>query len=495
MKLKVKDMDIATGSILVVLLNQKDAQKLDLHALDRISIKKGTKKVIAIIDIAQSNKIVAPGKIGLFDEVVDVLKPNKNELVEIALARKPKSVDYILKKLQGHELTRKETNEIVKDIVNGALSEVELTYYVAASYTHGLSMKETTYLTQAMVAQGHKLRLNNEKIFDKHCSGGVPGNRTTMIVVPILAAAGLVIPKTSSRSITSPAGTADTMEVLAPVIISVKKIRQTVIKTKACIAWGGAIGLASADEELIKVRHPLSLDPEGLLLSSILAKKAAVGATHLLIDLPLGKDTKIKTIKHARRLKREFNNLGKKLHMKIKVIITNGSEPIGNGIGPALEARDVLWVLQGHEKRPKDLEKKSIYMASILLRMAGIKKAKKKAKDLLSSKLAYKKMKEIIKAQGGNPNIQPEQIKIGKFKFDFKAKKSGSVIDIDTNIIAKIARIAGAPKDSEAGIYLYKHQHQKVKKGKLLYTIYSDNKNKLKYAKEVLKQDSGFEIK
>lgn len=492
MKLKAQDIDIATGSTLVVILNKKDAENFDLYALDRVMVGKGRKKTIAIVDIAE--RAVSAGKIGLFEEVKEALNAKNNDLIELSLAKKPRSVQYILKKLNGEELNERETKEIVKDIVNNSLSEVELTYYVAACYTKGMSMKETTFLTKAVVESGDRLRLKKYPVLDKHCSGGVPGNRTTMLIVPIVAAAGFTIPKTSSRSITSAAGTADTMEVLAPVNLSVDKIKEAVLKTGACIVWGGAISLASADEEMIRVRHPLSLDPEGMLLSSILAKKAAVNATHVLIDLPLGKDTKIKTKKQAGKLKREFSELGRKMKMEIHVIITDGRQPIGNGIGPALEARDVLWVLKRDRRRPLDLEKKALYMASLLLKIAGVKNSRKKAYEILDSGFAYEKMKEIIEAQGGNPAVGPDEIPIGKFRHTYKAKKSGRIKNVDNLTIAKLARVAGAPRDKEAGLYLYKHEREKVRKGESIFTIYAKSKAKLRYAKEILREFSGIEI-
>jgi AMP phosphorylase len=315
MKLKVKDMDIATGGVLIVLVNEEDAHGLDLHYGDRVKIIKGKKTTTATINVAESKKAVPAGKIGL-------------------IAEKPVGVSYIQKKLNGGKLTKQEIDEIVKEIVKNNLTSIELTYFISACFTNGMTLAETIALTKAIVKYGSRLNIKKYPIIDKHSSGGVPGNRTTMVIVPIIAAAGLTMPKTSSRSITSPAGTADSMEVLAPVSLTLEKMKKVIMKTNTCIVWGGAIDLAAADDKLIKLRHPLSLDPEGMLLASILAKKAAVNSTHVLIDIPLGKDTKIKTKKRANHLKRLFIKIGKRLGMKIHVILTNGEEPIGNGIGP-----------------------------------------------------------------------------------------------------------------------------------------------------------------
>ena len=490
MKLKIKDMDIATGSILVVILNEKDAQKLDIHAKDRVKVKKGKKIETVVVDVAESKRTVPPGYIGVFEEVINSLNLKKGEVVEVIPARRPLSIDYIKKKLDGKRLSKKEIDQIVWDIVHNKLDNIEMTYFVAACYANTLTTDETTMLTEAMAAHGNILKLKKYPIIDKHCIGGVPGNRTTMVIVPIVAAAGLTIPKTSSRSITSPAGTADAMEVLANVSLPIKKIKKIVEKTNACIVWGGAINLAPADDKIIKVEYPLSIDAESQLLASIIAKKLSVSSTHILIDIPVGKNAKIESKNEALKLKRDFERLGKKLRKRLKVIITDGSAPIGNGIGPLLEARDVLWVLKNDKRAPQDLKKKSLKMAGIILEMGG-KVGKflgyRKASRILESGLAYKKMKEIIKAQGQKITA-PEKIKLANFSFNFKASKKGILYHIDNTSISKIARVAGAPVNKKAGIYLYKHNGEKVKKRETIFTVYAESRQKLDYAKDILKQ-------
>ncbi len=488
MHLKVKDMDIATGGPIIALINYRDAIKLDLHHGDRILIKKGKKQTIAIVDIGESEKAVPKGKIGFFEEVIDILKAKSNDKVSIDIAQKPDSVHFIKKKLDGKVLSKHEIDQIVKDIVNHSLTDIEICYFVAASYTKGFNMRETVDLTNSIVDNGDKLKLEQKLIADKHCSGGVPGNRTTMLVIPICVAAGITFPKTSSRSITSPAGTADTMEVLCDVTIPVNKMKSIVNKVGGCIVWGGGVNLATADDHMIKIRHPVSLDPEGMLLASIMAKKHAVNANRVLIDIPIGPDTKFKTKKQGKRLKRKFISLGKKLKMKVKVVLTDGTQPIGNGVGPALEARDVLYVLMNHEKAPQDLKQKSLEMAVRIMKMCKIKNAKKKAIEILESGQAYKTMKKIIKAQGGNPDINPVKIPIGKYTHHVNASHSGIIKHINNKTIAKIARIAGAPLDKGAGIYLYHHVGDYVKKGDKIFTIYAHSEKKLKYAVSFFKR-------
>ncbi len=496
-KLKIKDMDISTGGILIAILNETDASKFDLHPLDRIKLKKGHKEETVILDIAESSKAVKPGTIGLFEEVLDSLNAKDNDVITIMPAGKPKSLEFIKRKLDGLKLTKKEIEQIVWDIVHNKLQDSELTYFVAACYFNKLDIEETVWLTKSIVEGGDILKINKYPIMDKHCVGGVAGNRTTMLIVPIVAAAGLAIPKTSSRSITSPAGTADTAEVLTNVCVGLKKMKKIVEKTNGCLVWGGSLNLAPADDKIICVERPLSIDARSQLLASVMSKKASVSATHLLIDIPVGEGSKITHKERALSLKKDFESISAKLGIKTKVIITDGQQPIGNGIGPVLEARDVLRVLRRENERPLDLEKKSLMMAGILLEMGG--KAKKgqglkKAKEILESGKAYEKLIEIIKAQGGQ-DISSVSLNPGICKFDLIAHKNGKIHNIDNMAISKIARVAGAPNDKGAGIYLYKHIGDSVKKGEKIFTIYTHNKIKLGFAKKTLEKLNGAVIR
>ncbi|MBS3143608.1 AMP phosphorylase [Candidatus Woesearchaeota archaeon] len=489
MKLRIKDLSFVTGGAFVSIMNSTDAREIDLHPGDRILISMNNKKIISVVDLSEDEKI-KKGEIGLFDEILDYLKTRKG-YVNVKIAKRLKSLGYIKKKLEGKKLNRKEIFEIIKDINSNNLNEVELTYFVSGCYSHGLSMHEIEDMTDAIVKAGHRLKLKKHPIVDKHCIGGVPGNRTTMIVVPIIASLGITMPKTSSRAISSPAGTSDTMEALANVSFEVNEIKRIVEKINGCIVWGGVVDLASADDKMIKVRNPLRLDPEGLLLASIMAKKKAVNASHVLIDIPIGKNAKIERKKEALKLKRRFIELGKDLSIKVKVIITDGKQPIGNGIGPVLEARDVLNVLMGNG--PMDLRKKGIRMAAEILRMLKIKNPKKKALDSLNSGKAYEKMKEIIKAQKGHI-FRPEQLKLAKFNKNIHSTRSGIVKEINNKDVSKIARTAGAPVDKKAGIYLNKKLRDKVKKDELLFTVYASSQKRLNYALELVKERNPYVI-
>jgi len=325
------------------------------------------------------------------------------------------------------------------------------------------------------------MEIANKPICDKHSIGGVPGDKTTLLVVPIIAAAGLTIPKTSSRAITSASGTADRAETLMPVNLTTEQMKIVVEKTNGCIVWGGSLELAPADDRFIQVEYPLSIDP--LLLPSIMAKKKAVRANYLVLDIPSGRGTKVKTTGDADLMAKEFMELGKRLGIKTQSIISFGKQPIGNTIGPALEAREALEVLQG--SKVPDLIDKVVNICGLIFGMAGMG-GKNVALDILKNGKAEKKMKEIIYRQGGHSEVQIEDIKIGDYKLEIQAVNSGNVLWLDNNIIVTIARLAGAPKDKGAGIIIHKKIGQKVKKDDKLLTIYSEKKNKIHIVEKML---------
>lgn len=484
MQFKVKDMDIETGDILVAILNEHDAKVLDLAPEDRIKIKHNGREVTAALDISESRRAVPRGSIGLFEEVLDKLHVKHGDIVRVGLTQKPESVKFIREKLYGKKLDYSKFYRIIDDIAHDRLTAVEKTYFVAGSHTKGLHVDEIVDLTKALVNTGEKLSFRGP-VFDKHCIGGIPGNRTTMVIVPIVAAAGLLMPKTSSRAITSPAGTADTMEVLARVTLGIRQLQRVVRKTNACIAWGGSMNLAPADDKIIEVEYPISLDTEGQMLASVMAKKYSVGAKKVLIDIPFGRGAKCETEAHAFHLSHMFKTIGRKLGMHVQTMKSDGRKPIGKGIGPVLEAQDVLAVLRNDEDAPRDLREKSLLMAGRILEMGGIRKGYEEAVSILESLDGLRKMQQMIRAQG----VQEIKYDVGTFSWVFKSKRSGVVRQVDNDIISKIARMAGAPHDKGAGLYLERNVGDKVRKGEELFTIYAASEFKLHLARDVLKQD------
>ncbi|MFH1432270.1 MAG: AMP phosphorylase [archaeon] len=473
-KLKAHFMDFEPG-IPVVIMNAEDAHELGLRPYDRVEItyKETTKTAY----IETTHTLVNKGEIGLRKESKKY-GIKEGTIISIRPACKPESLDIIKKKMDCIELKKEEIEILIKDIDCNRLTDIELGALVAAIYMQGFSEKEIINVTKSMVKHGKQMEWPQKYVVDKHSIGGIPGNRTTPIVVPILAAAGLTVPKTSSRAITSPAGTADTMEVFCEVSFTPEEITHIVNKTNACMVWGGSLDIAPVDDKLIRAEYPLSLDPEGQVIASVLSKKKSAGSKYVLIDIPLGDGAKVSRIDKARNLGRKFKYIGKKLDMVVECAITKGDGPVGRGIGPVLEAIDILEVLEG--KGPKDLREKSIELAGIILKMTG-QGDEEKARQILDSGQALKKFNEIITAQKGDPKKDINKL-IGKYKQSICAETSGTVQTISNTSVAKIARLAGAPKDKGAGIYLYFKKDQKVNIGEKLFDIYAEEKHKLKRA-------------
>lgn len=402
----------------------------------------------------------------------------------------------IQKKLVGKKLTYREIYAVMDEISKNRLGDVLTTYFAASGYAKGFTSKELYYLTRAMVETGEKLEFPGI-VADKHSIGGVPGTRTTLIVVPIVAAAGFKIPKSSSRAITSPGGTADDMEVLAPVVHAKEKIYEIVKKTNGCIVWGGSFGIAPADDVMINVEKPLLFESFDKILVSIMAKKIAFGSNHVVIDLPYGKTIKVHRRKDAELLKEKFQYLAGEFNMKVKVVVHRMDEPLGRGIGAVLETREAIRVLQQKENRPLDLEEKSLMLSSELLELClrdasdSLRKKVEKnfgnslnwVKEILRSGAAFSKMKEIIKAQGGNPNIDSEDLKPGRHVAEIKSERSGIVKNINIKNVTLLARLLGAPEQKGAGIFLNKKLDEETAENEVIYTMHSQKMYNLREAK------------
>jgi len=484
---KVRPIGISAGGKNIIVLNKEQAQGHDIYVGYRTELKVKNRKIVGIVDVSED--FIKEGEVGVYKDFAKEYGLKKGQKIEIVHMDRPASIGYIKKKLDKGILNEKEIQTIVDEIMSEKLSEVESSAFISGTYINGLSDEEVIALTNATVKSGDTLSLGKKTVLDKHCIGGVAGNRTTMVVVPIIAAAGLYIPKTSSRAITSASGTADTMEVLADVIFNMDELKKIVTKTKGAMVWGGGMRLAPVDDKLIRIRHPLSLDPEGMLLASILAKKKSVGAQYVMIDIPVGRGVKVHSYQAGEELGKHFIKIGKDLGMKVEVLITDGAEPVGHGVGPGLECIDVLNVLNG--KGPSDLRHKSVLMAGKLLELCGKVgpgKGYGAAESLISTGKAYNKFMEIIEAQGGNPKVKIDDIAIGKHSHTVKSKVSGDIFHIDNKSISKIARIAGAPKMKEAGVLLHKTRGDRVEIGDSLFTIYSDREDLLTYAIKALEK-------
>ncbi|HLC67736.1 MAG TPA: AMP phosphorylase [archaeon] len=479
MKIRVKPSSIDAGGKTIGIINEHDAVVMGVHPLDKVVVWKGKKSITVTIDTTKS--FVKQGSMVVFKEVCDFLRLKNNEIVDAVPMKSLASSHYIKKKTDGEELKYEEYEAIVHDVIARNLNEIEISSFITALYIRGMTLDESIHMSKSMIASGKTIKFPGT-VVDKHSIGGVPGDKTSMMAVPIIAAMGLTIPKTSSRSITSPAGTADRMEVLAPVALGIDEIKRVVSKTGGCLVWGGAVDLSPADDLFIRIEHPIGLDP--LLLPSVMSKKKAVGSKYLVIDIPTGPGAKILTKEEAERLAANFIALGKELDMKVDCAITRGDQPVGYAIGPALEAREVLQNMKSMES--KDLIDKATSVAGVLLSMVG-KGDKKTAETVIKSGAAERKLREIIAAQGGDPKIKAEDIVVGPCKFNVCSASEGVISAINNHALVEICQAAGTPKDKGAGMLLSKKIGDAVKKGDVLFTIYSEKSAKLNAALKMAK--------
>ncbi len=463
------------------------------QALSKIKISANGNKILAVLNVVDDDSIVTPMELGLSEQAYHQLNVDEQCLISVDHAEYPASMDAVRRKINGERLTLEDFTSIANDIAESRYSKMEMAAFLVASGQNSLDRDEVYFLTRAMLQSGQRLNWSELLVADKHCIGGVPGNRTSMVVVPIVAAHGMLIPKTSSRAITSPAGTADSMEILARVNLSPEKLHDIVRKQRGCLAWGGTARLAPVDDILISVERPLGIDSQGQMVASILSKKLAAGSTHLLIDIPVGPTAKVRHMRQALALRKLFEFVGDQLNIHLEVIITDGRQPIGRGIGPTLEARDVMMVLENNPKAPEDLRQKSLELAGRIIEFDPDVRGGRGyaiARDILDSGRALAKMNAIIQAQGAYPiDFTP-----GEHCFEIKARCSGIVTIIDNLQMAKIARIAGAPIDKKAGVDLIRKTGDKVTKGEVIYRIHAEFMSDFEFAKKLVAQNDGYTI-
>lgn len=448
-------------------------------ALARIQVVAEGHSIVATLGIITSD-LLAPGEASLSENAWKRLAVEDGDEITVAHAAPLESLSLVRSKVYGHRLENDAWRRIVDDITHSRYTDVHLSAFITACASQSFDREEVIGLTQAMVDVGERLDWGNRPIADKHCVGGLPGNRTTPIVVAIAASCGLTIPKTSSRAITSPAGTADAMETLAPVDLDVTSMRRVVEREGGCVVWGGAVALSPADDVLIRVERSLDIDSEGQLVASVLSKKVAAGATHLLLDLPVGATAKVRTEQDADRLSYSLTAVAAAFGIQARALRTDGRQPVGRGIGPALEARDILSVLQNELDAPQDLRQRAVLLAGSLLELLGVApvgKGLEFAEQSIRDGRAWQKLQAICRAQGGL-RTPPK----AAHTHPVLASRAGRIADIDNRVIARTAKLAGAPTAKAAGLELHVRLDQEVEKGQPLYTVHAEAKGELAYA-------------
>jgi thymidine phosphorylase len=445
----------------------------------RVLLSAGGRETIATL-YQVTDHLVGPDEAGLSDAAWERLGVAEGDPLLVRHPDQVLSLSSVRARIYGNRLNGSALHAIMSDVVKGQYSDVHLSSFITACAAVPLDRDETVALTRAMVDVGDRLAWANGPILDKHSVGGLPGNRTTPIVVAIVAAHGLTIPKTSSRAITSPAGTADTMETLAPVDLDLPAIRRVVEREGGCVVWGGAVRLSPADDILIRVERALDLDSEGQLVASVLSKKIAAGSTRLVIDMPVGPTAKVRTIEAARALADALSGVAQVFGLETAVVLADGTQPVGRGIGPALEARDVLAVLQQAPHAPRDLQAHACKLAGTLLELGG-KAAEGYGTALAAATLrdgrAWDKFQRICAAQGGMRR-PPES----RQRLPLPAPASGCVTSIDNRKIARLAKLAGAPEANAAGVEMHVRVGDTVEAGQPVCTLHAETPAELNYA-------------
>ncbi len=493
--LKLKSIGINTYQENLVLIARscQDFRPEEYQAYKKVEVEgPGGRRLLATLAVVDDESIVARAEIGLTKAAFRRLGLAEGTPVGIAPAIPPRSLEAVRAKISGHAYDEAAVRAIVRDIAAHRYAEMEIAEFLISAARY-FSPEEVLALTRAMADAGNKLHWPARIVVDKHCIGGIPGNRTSMIVVPIVAAHGLPIPKTSSRAITSAAGTADTMEMLARVDLNSEEMKRVVRDCGGCLVWGGHVNLSPADDVLISVERRLGINIAEQMVASILSKNFAAGSTHMVLDIPVGPTAKVRSQEEALRMRKLFEFVGDKIGLALDVVISKTIEPVGRGIGPALEARDVMAVLAREAAAPRDLRERGLLLAGRVLEFDSTLRGGSgyaRARELLDSGAALAAMRRIMAAQGPPPQA-PRPALLQK---DIVAPADGTVEAIDCYRTGRIARLAGAPMDKQAGVDLFKKAGDRVEKGEPLYRVHSCIASDFGFATDMALEDSGYRL-
>ncbi|MHB1669833.1 thymidine phosphorylase family protein [Thiomonas sp.] len=485
--LRPKRMGIDTHHEPVVVLRADSpvvrAEGFEAHA--RIEVLGAQRSIIATLNILTEGNLIGPDEVGLSEAAWRRLLPTGDEVLRFRFAQASDSMSHVRSKIFGQRLSENQFDAIIGEVVGGRLSNVEIAAFLVACADGRMNTGEVTSLTRAMVHAGSRMSWSQPVVVDKHCIGGLPGNRTTPIVVSIATSLGLIMPKTSSRAITSPAGTADTVETFTRVDLSLEAMRRVVETEGGCMVWGGAMNMSPADDLLIRVERTLDLDSEGQLVASVLSKKAAAGSTHVVIDIPTGPTAKVRSQAEAQSLLLALQRTAHAIGLTLHGLISDGSQPVGCGVGPALEAHDVIAVLRNDPGAPDDLRQRALQVAAAVVELGGLAQGQA-AHDIAAAALAdgraWHKFQAICQAQGGfrEPGVAP-------FQHPVLAERIGRVARIDNRLLARAAKLAGAPHAKTAGLWLNVHLGDRAERGQPLFVLHAESQGELDYALEFVR--------
>ena len=487
---KVRSFDIQNGNQNIVMINAEQAADYWINEGDKISLFR--KEEEFVVDVVLTDKYVQANEIWVTNDFLDEYPIMEWDTVLVKFVKNnPLSMQAIRKKLLWKKINKEEIDAIIDDIKNNKIHDLVLAYYVATSFFYKSDINELAYTTKATAYTWDIYRFP-WIVAGKYCIWWVPWNETTMIVVPILASLWITTPKTFSKAITSPAATWECINVLMDIEFDKQEVIRITDNVWACLVWNEKLNLAPVNDKIIKVSSPLWMEPYARMISSIMAKNYAMGINHCLIDIPMWPTAKVATLRDARRVVKRFKEVWEYLWIKMDIEITDWKQPVGRWIWACLQAKEAVEILQQHKHNSKELEDKAIFLASRLLVLCWKAKTMVGAKKLVKMQLknweAWKKMQQIIKAQNWNPNIKPEDIELWKNSYDVIAENDCKIADVDMRLLNTMVRWLWAPKEYKAWIYLHKKVWDRVKKGEVIYTMYSPSKTKMNIVKEMQKE-------
>lgn len=402
-------------------------------------------------------------------------------------------VDIIDKKKQGNELSKEEINYFISSLSDGSMPDYQASAWLMAVWFRGMSEDETANLTEAMINSGEIIHFGelSKKIVDKHSTGGV-GDKVTITLIPLLAAAGIPIAKLSGKGLGHTGGTIDKLESIPgfSTDLTVEELHKQVEKI------GVAIGqqtknLTPADGKLYALRDvTATIDAMPLIASSVVSKKIASGADNIILDVKYGSGAFMKKAEDAVELAKLMVKIGKKLNKSITAVVTSMEEPLGRAVGNSLEVIESLEFLRGNITTG-DIAELTYDFATIALTQTGMfideETARAYLQELVHTGKAIEKFKELITAQGGNSDVADDYGKMpqASYKVEVKAEKSGFVQKIDAYKIAYGCKLLGAGREKKSdsidysvGVFLNKKTGEQVNIGDVLYTIYSNCEEK-----------------
>ncbi|MHA2098180.1 MAG: hypothetical protein ACW99A_05800 [Candidatus Kariarchaeaceae archaeon] len=387
----------------------------------------------------------------------------------------------IRRKMVKKTLSSREIDDFISAIGSGLVTSSHMAAFGVAVEINGMHGDEITSVANAILKNSKKFSPKGKNVVDKHSIGGIAGNRITPLMIPIIAACGLTIPKVSTRAITSPAGTVDALETVMPVDLSFEEASEVLDETNACMVNGATVGLGAVADRFLEAVGPLKIDPKEMMIASILAKKKAAGSDFVLIDLPTGKGSKLPGREAARSLAYDFSRIGNSLGQHIEAVISPGDKPVGSMIGPSLEMVEVLKILE-NKGGALSLKRKATSLTGLILE--GVNHANRgegmmMATEYIDSGKALTKFREIVDAQGGDTSATSDNIESAQYSHTIDAEKADIVYALDSFNIGLMARAAGAPHDNRSGIIIHVDRGDNIKVGDPIVEIRSHSEGKL----------------